>query len=87
MAKAIFQDAVDLEKIRSMLIEVVTNKELPASFRIAAGHEYLDRGYGKAALPVKVQESIGERYYWDRVPIEQSAPWPTSFDWRSAPAW
>ncbi len=37
-----------------------------------AVREYLDRGYGKSAQPLKVATDASQRYDWTRIPIEKA---------------
>ncbi len=52
------------------LMAIFNDKNQPGNFRVMAGREVLDRGYGKVSRPVKVQEGFG-RFDWSRIPDDK----------------
>ena len=46
------------DEVLEKLFGIVRDEKIPANFRVMAGREILDRGYGKAAQPVRVSGGV-----------------------------
>jgi len=53
------------------LFAMVNKVDEPIPGRVMAARELLDRGFGKAAQPLKVSHE-SERYDWTKIPIEKA---------------